>query len=67
MTNAQMIARLRRPGKCLVPVVHEHGVAHIVCDKSDLIDFLLGADAPDADCLWSIYEDNGKSFRIDVA
>lgn len=66
MTNLEMIAELRKPGKVTVPVITKHDVERIVAEKADLINYLQACSANE-ECYWTIISVDGDGRRnLDV-
>jgi hypothetical protein len=57
ITNRELIAELRKPGRVYMPVVAPHDVVHMEIVKAALI-FLLKDQPPDEPAIWCFYGDD---------
>lgn len=67
MTNAELIAEIRKAGDIEMPVLNGSDVTHLIIRKSDLL-ALLADHEPDAEARWAFTPQTvGEVRRLDVA
>lgn len=67
MTNAELTAEIRKPGKIEMPVLTQHGTVHLIVEKGDLLERIARGE-PSAPAEWEFYESGDENIRrLDVA